>query len=167
MLSRTVLGDLQREMESTRRALSRVPGDRLDFRPHERSWTLGELSAHLANLVAWQLSMLRDDAYDLAAPLPDDRGRPGDVDEILERFDRDVETLLEEVAAADDETLRRPWTLRNGEEEVFTLPRIAVLRSAGLNHMIHHRGQLTVYLRLVGAPVPGLYGPSADEGMEG
>lgn len=156
------LADIDEELAGTRRMLERVPGESLDWRPHEKSWTLGELATHVTNLLRWQAGILRSDEYDLA--VEDERpGVPPDPDALLERFDAAAAELRTALADADDASLGAPWTLRDGEEEIFTVPRLAAFRSAGVSHMVHHRGQLSVYLRLLDVPVPGVYGPSADE----
>jgi uncharacterized damage-inducible protein DinB len=162
MSKHPALGDLDQELRSTRRMLERLPEHRFDWRPHERSWTLGELATHVANLVGWQTQILATDRFDLAT----DVTRSGAFESsaaLLARFDENVAALRAALAGAPDDALGAPWTLQRGEQVLFTLPRLAALRSMGLNHLIHHRGQLSVYLRLLDVPVPGLYGPSADE----
>lgn len=156
------LGDFDHELLNTRRCLERIPDTHWDFRPHERSWTLGEIAVHLARLPVWPRLTLEQDSLDLAAR-PKDPEAPRSRAEVLDLFDRNVAALKEALARADDAVLRRPWTLRMGERSLMTAPTVASLRQWGISHMIHHRGQLTIYLRLAGAPVPGLYGPSADE----
>jgi len=162
-LSSSFLGELDYEMANTRKALERVPTDKLKWQPHAKSMTLGRLASHIAEMSIWGTRTIRTTEYDFAVggrlrtDLPSTR-------EILEAFDKNLAEARETVAAAGDDALREKWTLRRGDQVVFSLPRIAVLRSMVLNHIIHHRGQLTVYLRLNDVPVPGLYGPSADEG---
>jgi uncharacterized damage-inducible protein DinB len=159
-LKTVALGDLEHELSQTRRVLERVPDEHLGWRPHPKSWPLGSLALHVATLPAWNTTTLTTEMHDLAG-----MGRnapPASRDEILATFDRSVAGLKAVWEAAGDAALGVPWTLRFGEREIFTLPRGAVLRS-GMSHLIHHRAQLTVYLRLLDVPVPGLYGPSADE----
>jgi uncharacterized damage-inducible protein DinB len=162
-LSSSFLGELDHEMANTRRTLERVPTGKLAWQPHAKSMTLGRLASHIAELPIWATRAIRSTEYDFAAG-----GRVrldlGSTQEIVEAFDKNVAEAREAVAGASDEALREKWTLRRGDQVVFAMPRIAVLRSMVLNHIIHHRGQLTVYLRLNEAPVPALYGPSADEG---
>lgn len=161
MTGALLLPEFDHEMANTRKALERIPGDRLDFRPDPKSWTLRELAAHLANLPSWVSITLTTTELDLAQPF---ERRPTETkDQILAAFDASVAAARAALAPAGAGDLGVPWSLANGGREVFTMPRGAVLRSFVLNHVVHHRGQLTVYLRLVGAPVPGLYGPSADE----
>ncbi|MDX1568414.1 MAG: DinB family protein [Longimicrobiales bacterium] len=157
------LGDLEREMNATERVLKRVPEDELDWRPHERSWTLGELAAHVANLLSWAKRAIEDDEYDMAAPGSVGGKRPESTDEILDTFYGLKADVVKALGDTDDATMSEPWTLRQGDRELFTLPKAAVLRTWSLSHMIHHRGQLTVYLRLLDVAVPPTYGPTADE----
>lgn len=157
----TFLPEFDAEMANTRRVLASVPGDRFDFKPHEKSYSLRDLSTHLANLPSWTGITLSTRELDLG--LEFERFVPSTTGDLVAHFDRHVaegRAALEAASAAD---LEAPWTLRAGEHEIFTMPRAGVLRSFVLNHMIHHRAQLTVYLRLLDVPVPGMYGPSADE----
>lgn len=162
-LAQIALGDLDHELRTTRRVLARVPMDRADWKPHERSMTLGQLAAHLAGVPAWGTMTLTTEELDFAQPTPRPPA-PTTTDELLATFDVGAARLQELVAAAGDEALRERWTARNGEHVVFALPRVGVLRGFILSHMIHHRAQLGVYLRLLDVPVPSMYGPSADEG---
>lgn len=154
------LGDLEQEIGSTRRVLEAMPADRMDFRPHEKSWTMGELATHIANIPTWTPSILTEEEYDLASgPPPADESLARD--EVLETFDANVAKQREALAGVDD--FARPWTLRKGDHVIFEMPRMMVFRVMGISHMIHHRAQLTMYLRMLDVPVPGMYGPSADE----
>jgi len=161
-LKQAVLGDLDHEISTTRRVLERAPEDRYGWRPHDKSWTLGELCAHLQNLVSWNRMILEQDGFDLAAK-PPPRTVPQNTEQLLRQFDEQKKALDETVAAIDDEALGGTWTLRRGDQVIFARPRAAVLRGMGISHMVHHRGQLSVYLRLLDVPVPATYGPSADE----
>lgn len=155
-------GDLERELELTRVLLERVPEDKLNWRPHEKSWTLGELAGHLANLPTWQTEMLSQAGIDIEASNPS-QPAPESTGEILKRFDENAGVLRESFAETDDSALGEDWTLRGGERVLWVRPRAAVLREWGISHIIHHRGQLTIYLRLLGVPLPPIYGPTADE----
>jgi uncharacterized damage-inducible protein DinB len=158
-----LLAEFDREASLTRRVLARVPPERLDWQPHVKSMTLGRLVAHLADLPAWGTALLATNAYDLSER-PAAAQDHGTVAEALARFDRNVATMREAIVQRTDGELLAPWTLRSDGRELFTLPRLLALRSLLLEHSTHHRGQLTVYLRLLDVPVPALYGPSADEG---
>lgn len=163
-IRRLALADLEHEMAQTRRVLERVPDEHFDWKPHEKSSSLGKLAAHIANLPWLARAALRGDELDVATvPRPDPAAAPKNREEILAKFDAELAELSAALDAADDATLMQRWTLRNGERVVLTLPRMGAIRGMGISHVIHHRAQLTVYLRLLDVPVPGLYGPSADE----
>lgn len=165
MIRDVAFGDVAHELANTRRMLAAAPEKHWEWHPHEKSWSLGELATHVANLVGWQISILAQPEFDLAnSPPPREAAQPS---ALLAEYDARADTLLKALAGASDDTLAAEWTLRNGKEVLFRMPRTAALRSFGLSHMIHHRGQLGVYLRLLDAPVPGIYGPSADEASGG
>lgn len=157
-----LLSEYDHEMANTRRALANIADEALSFRPHERSWTLAELATHVANVPNWLVMTLAGPEFDLGGNV-DHPEVPSDTRELLARFDQAVAAGREALSTTPEAALAEAWTLRNGDHVLFTLPRSAVIRTTILNHMIHHRGQLTVYLRLTGAPVPSLYGPSGDE----
>ncbi|HKQ78760.1 MAG TPA: DinB family protein [Blastocatellia bacterium] len=164
-ISASLLPEFDQEMANTRRALERVPDDKFDWKPHEKSWAMGGLATHLANLPIWTVYTIKQDSLDLAPP----GAGPLKVEpkntrqEILENFDKNVADARAALVGASDEELLKPWTLLKGGVTLMTLPKIAVLRGFVMNHIIHHRGQFTVYLRLNDIPVPSIYGPSADE----
>lgn len=162
----SLLPEFDQEMASTRRALERVDESQLAWQPHERSMTLGRLASHLAELPGWAATTIAEDSFDLAPvdrPSTYNPANFGSRQEILDAFDKSVATARAGIAKTDDARMFQPWTLKKRGETVFTLPRVAVLRSMLFSHVIHHRGQLTVYLRMAGALVPAIYGPSADE----
>ncbi len=161
-IAHALLSEFDHEMTNTRRALAAVPEADAAWKPHEKSFSLGSLALHLKNLASWVNYTLEHDALDLDQPWPPQHFRT--TDQLLEEFDAAVASARAVLAGTDDAAFMAPWTLRKGDHVIFTMPRIAVLRSFVMNHSIHHRGQLTVYLRLLDVPVPGLYGPSADEG---
>lgn len=153
-----------REAASTRRVLERIPEGRTSFRPHAKSWTLGELGLHLANIPFWAVLTVERDELDLAPPggPPFSPPRFESAAAALAMFDGNVARARDALAKADDAALARPWTLLHGGKVVSSLPRGQVLRQMVLDHTVHHRGQLTVYLRMCDVPVPAIYGPSAD-----
>jgi uncharacterized damage-inducible protein DinB len=156
------VGDLEQELRTTRRLLERVPDEHLDWKPHPKSMSLGSLATHIANLLFWQTTTVQQSEFDLAGgppPLASLASR----EELLRRFDENAAALKQAVSAMDDAALGEPWTLRRGEQTLLRLPRAAVLRTMGISHIIHHRGQLSVYLRLLDVPLPPIYGPTADE----
>jgi uncharacterized damage-inducible protein DinB len=159
-----LLPEFDHEMGTTRRLLERVPDDAMDWAPHERSMTLGALAAHLVDIPRWTSALIDRDGYDVAADGADRRKAPTGREALLAGFDRHASAARAAIAPVTDAELAAPWTLRDGDTELFTLPKIVALRSFLLNHLIHHRGQLSVYLRLRNIPVPSIYGPSADEG---
>jgi uncharacterized damage-inducible protein DinB len=158
------LSEFEHEMRVTRRLLERVPHHEAGWRPHPRSMSLGELAAHLADVPRWAPSILRSSGYDMAAGPSGPPPAFEASEALLESFDRHVATARQALASASAATLAQPWTLRSGAHEVFTQPKAGVLRRFLFSHVVHHRGQLSVYLRLRGVPVPAIYGPSADEG---
>jgi uncharacterized damage-inducible protein DinB len=164
-MNEPLLQELDQELANTRKVLARVPMDRYDWKPHERSLSLGDLSNHVARLPAWGAATIQSESLDLdptvggfEPPSPAE-----DTEGLLAIFDSTAGEFREALEEASDEVLLAHWTLGKGGQEFFTMARITVLRWMILNHLIHHRGQLTVYLRMNDVPIPALYGPSADE----
>jgi uncharacterized damage-inducible protein DinB len=152
-------------MALTRRLLERLPDQAFAWRPHEKSYGLGGLATHLAQLVHWGNAILDRDSYDLAEAV---RSRPAERasrTEVLELFDRHAAAVRRSLLEKTDAELLAPWSLKRGDHLLMSLPRLAALRRFLIHHMIHHRGQMTVYLRMQGVPLPPMYGPTADEGM--
>ena len=156
-----LLPEFDHEMANTRKALERIPEDQLAFKPHEKSWTLRELAGHVAQVPGWLTMTLETSELDVSQPFP--QRKLDTKADILATFDAALAGARPALEAASADDLMAPWTMKMGEETVFSMPKIAVHRSFVMNHMVHHRGQLTVYLRLSGGSVPALYGPSADE----
>jgi uncharacterized damage-inducible protein DinB len=157
-----LLAEYDHEMGTTRKLLERIPEDKLFWKPHDRSRTLGELSTHLSGLPQWGGTILNDSSFDLASG-PPSATAPTSRTAVLDQFDAAVKNTRAAMEKSDAEYAAR-WSLKRGGQEMFSMPRVAAFRSFILNHMIHHRGQLSVYLRLTNVPVPAIYGPSADEG---
>lgn len=161
--SRAILPDLQQELATTRRVLERVPVEtHFDWKPHAKSFSLGQLAGHVSNVPMWGTMTLHTEGMDFAQPMPpqpEARTREA----LLAHFDERVRELVAALSAADGEALGVTWTARRGDHVIFALPRAAILRGIVVNHMIHHRGQLSVYLRMLDVPVPSMYGPTADE----
>ena len=163
-LKDALLPEFDHEMATTRRLLERVPDGEFGWQPHEKSMTLGRLAAHIANLPFWMSMTLETTVFELDSLPPDSqRHVPESQAAVLKDFDAKVGTARARLAAALDAELLTPWTLKKGGQEMFTMPRISALRGFVMNHIIHHRGQLSVYLRLKNVPVPPIYGPTADE----
>lgn len=162
-LTEQILTELRQEAATTRKMLERVPQASFAWQPHEKSMTLGRLAAHVAGLHGtWLKTALSQDEFDLADSLP---LKAESVSDILEAFDQNVSDAIELLQNQADERLFTPWRLKRGGQVLFEMPRWAVLRSMVINHIIHHRGQLSVYLRLLDVPLPSVYGPTADEPM--
>jgi len=165
-LTELFLDELEREAAGTRHALQRVPEGRNDWKPHERSMPLGSLATLVAAMPSWIVNTIKLDELDLNPP---NGSRPKPLEwrtreELLQALDRNVEQAREALANTTDEHLMTPWRLLVAGRVVSEQPRHVVIRDAVFNHLAHHRGQLTVYLRLNNASVPAIYGPSADEG---
>lgn len=159
-----LLPEFDQEMAVTRLVLERLPEHAFGWRPHPRSFDLGTLASHLAQIPRWGTSILNRDAHDLDVAGAPPASLP-DVATILDRFDHHVRDVRRRLVEMTDAELAATWTLRRGSQIVLTMPRIAAVRSFVLHHSIHHRGQLTVYLRQHDVSIPPLYGPTADEQM--
>jgi uncharacterized damage-inducible protein DinB len=165
-ISEALLPEFDQEMANTRRTLERIPEDKFGWKPHEKSMPLGDLAVHLATMVEWTAEAIKRDSLDIAPeggpayeqPKANSRG------EIIEMFDKGVAVARAAIERASDEEFGKSWTLLSGGKEILTRPKISVIRDFVMNHSIHHRAQLGVYLRLNDIPVPAIYGPSADEG---
>jgi uncharacterized damage-inducible protein DinB len=165
-ISEALLPEFDQEMANTRKTLERIPEDKFDWKPHEKSMPMGELAVHLATMPGWAAETINKGSLDIApvdgppyeAPKVSSRG------EIVEMFDKSVATARAAIEGVSDEELLKPWTLLFGGKEVLTRSKVAVIRDVIMSHSIHHRAQLGVYLRLNDVPVPAIYGPSADEG---
>jgi uncharacterized damage-inducible protein DinB len=165
-LSETLLLEFDAEMASTRRTLERIPEDKLTWKPHEKSMLLGRLAGHLAELPGFGVNALTTDKFDFAASRPADF-KPlvaQSQKQVLEIFDKKVAEARAAIAATSDEEWAKNWTLSMGERKIFSGTRQSAVRRMLMNHIIHHRAQLGVYLRLTGVQVPSIYGPSSDEG---
>jgi uncharacterized damage-inducible protein DinB len=162
-----LLPEFDQEMANTRKTLERVPNDKLAWKPHPKSFAMGALGTHIANMTGWMVDTIAKDSFDIAPPgAPPYKEEPAaSQKELLEKFDKNVTAARAELAGSSDEHLLKPWSLLAGGKTLFTMPRIACIRSFVMNHTIHHRAQLGVYLRLNDIPVPSIYGPSADEGQ--
>jgi uncharacterized damage-inducible protein DinB len=156
-----ILQELEQEAQTTRRVLERVPGNQLTWRPHDKARTLGELALHVA-IVPGGVAELVTSPSPAQAPRFIDP-TPKNASELVPALAESIAKAKRLLSGMSDATLMATWRMMQGERELFAVPRIAMLRSIMLNHWYHHRGQLTVYLRALGVPVPSVYGPSADE----
>jgi uncharacterized damage-inducible protein DinB len=165
-ISQSMLPEFDLEMANTRKTLERVPEGKPDFKPHQKSMPMGRLAGHLTEMPMWAMITLGQDELDIN-PAGDAPFQPYVMqsrDHALVKFDDDVKKARAMLASTSDEAMMKAWTLKNGAQTIMSLPRVAVMRSFVMNHMVHHRAQLGVYLRMNDVPVPSLYGPSADEG---
>jgi uncharacterized damage-inducible protein DinB len=159
-ISDTLAAEFQQEAATTRQLLERLPEDKLSWQPHDKSMPLGRLATHIAELPSWTKITLKQDVLDVEGFNPTILES---VPEILELFDKNTAECLATLADTPDEEYSKTWAMRQGDKEVFSAPKGAVMRSFVMNHLVHHRGQLTVFLRLNDVPLPMTYGPSADD----
>ena len=168
-IGQMMLGEFDQEMQSTRKTLERCPDDKWSWKPHEKSGTVGWLASHVGTVPEWITMTINTEELDYA-PVNGPSYEPPKIanrKELLAAFDKGSAEARAALAAVSDQEIMKGWKLLAGGKEIFTMPRVACIRGMCMNHMIHHRAQLTVYYRLLGIPVPGLYGPSADEGQPG
>ena len=164
-ISEVLLPEFDQEMATTRKVLERIDDGALDWKPHEKSMSMGDLATHLVNIPSWTGMTIKTDSFDVSPPggeafhIPPVTSRK----EALEMFDRNVTDARAAIAGAGDDVWMQPWSLLAGGQVAFTMPKAAVMRGFVLSHGIHHRGQMSVYLRLRDIPVPSIYGPSADD----
>ena len=159
-----LLPEFDQEMATTRRVLERVPDDRLAWKPHPKSFSMGDLASHIVNSIKWTDMTMNQTEFDLASVAPEQLNQVAKSRaELLAWFDANAAAARQALGKSDADYFV-PWTLKQGTQEFFTMPRYNCIRSFLLNHIVHHRAQLGVYLRLNDIPVPAMYGPSADEG---
>ena len=154
--------EFENETQTTRKHLERLPNDKLDWRPHEKSFTASGLASHIVELISLGESVLKTDELDFD-PATYKPYRTTSVVDLLKTFDDNVASCKQALAAAHDESMAQPWRFKIMDRVRFEKPKAVAFRDFSLNHMIHHRGQFSVYLRLLDVPVPGSYGPTADE----
>ena len=166
-IAASILPEFEMEMANTRKTLERIPSDKFDYKPHGKSMTMIGLATHITNMIGWGTTTLTQDEFDVQPPgAPPYKEEPASsVANLLEKFDQGIVACRAALVATSDEAMMKPWSLLSGGQAIFTQPRGGVFRGMILNHLIHHRAQLSVYLRMNDVPVPALYGPSADEGV--
>ena len=162
-IAKSMLPEFDHEMASTRKTLERIPEDKLSYKPDPKSMSLGQLAAHIVEMTGWGTMTLQTDSLNM------DPGTHTPLvltsrEQAIQEFDKNLHGLRAALSSASDEDMMKTWTLTIGGTPLFSMPKAAVMRTMIMNHIIHHRAQLTVYYRLNGVPVPALYGPSADEG---
>jgi uncharacterized damage-inducible protein DinB len=160
-IAQMLLPEFDQEMANTRKMLERVPDGKFDYKPHEKSMTLGRLAAHTCEIASYASATIRVERMDFTGE--EKPFSPATRKELLDAFDKYVAESREMLSKATDEDLMKIWTLTYKGNQIFSMPRSAVLRSMVMGHLIHHRAQLGVYLRLNNVAIPGMYGPSADE----
>lgn len=160
-----LLPEFDHEMATTRKCLERMPEDKADWKPHAKSFALGPLCLHLAEMPGWATMTLTSTELNFSPPdgKKYESAKYESKAQVLKLFEENVAAARAEIAKASDADFMVNWSMRNGDTTYFTLPRVAVVRTWVMNHIIHHRGQLSVYLRELDVPVPSIYGPSADE----
>jgi uncharacterized damage-inducible protein DinB len=165
MIRDALLPEFDQEMANTRKTLERCPEEKFGWKPHPKSFSMAALATHIANMTGWAVDVVEKDAFDIAPPgAPPYKEEPAaSREELVALFDKNAAAARAALAGASDEHLAKTWSLLAGGETLLSMPRIACIRSFVMNHTIHHRAQLTVYLRLNDVPVPAIYGPSADE----
>jgi uncharacterized damage-inducible protein DinB len=164
-ISDALLPEFDQEMKTTRKCLERIPDDKFSYKPHAKSFSMHDLAVHIATMLGWGVTTLQSDNFDYA-PVGGEPYVPPKVTsnaELMAMFDKGAADFRAALAATENEAMMAPWSLLGGGVVIFTMPRVAVIRSMILNHIVHHRGQLSVYLRMCDIPVPAMYGPSADE----
>ena len=164
-IAELLLPEVDQEMATTRRVLERVSDDKLGWKPHDKSWSMGDLASHIVNMIKWTDVTMNQTEFDMAGVSPEQMNPAATSRaQLLEWFDANAAAARQAMARSDADYVV-PWTLKHGDKVFFTMPRYTCVRSFFLNHVIHHRAQLSVYLRLNDIPVPAMYGPSADEQM--
>ncbi len=165
-IGQSMLGEFDQEMQNTRKILERVPDDKWNWKPHEKSGTVGWLAGHIALLPGWTTMTINTEEFDYAPVGGQSSYQPPKIEnrkDLLAAFDKESAEARAALASVSDQDMMKTWKLLAGGNEIFAMPRVAVLRGVVMNHLIHHRAQLGVYFRLLDVAVPGLYGPSADE----
>ncbi len=163
-INEALIMEFRHEMANTRKILERVPYDKASWKPHEKSSSLTSLAFHIARIPQWVERVMTHEEFDVTAPGAFPKlDYPTNTSELLTFLDKNNSTALQHLEKAGNEELRKDWKFHRAGQVLFNLPRVATIRNMAFNHQYHHRGQLSVYLRLLNVPIPGMYGPSADE----
>jgi uncharacterized damage-inducible protein DinB len=163
-IAMALIAEMEHEAAVTRTCLERIPAEKFDWKPHEKSMSFGRLASHVAEMFAWTPSTMDHAELDFSK-MDYKPFEPSTTEELVEFLDKNVAEAIATLKSSADDRFMENWTMRNGETVYFTMPKVAVMRSFIMNHIVHHRGQLSVYLRLNDIAVPSIYGPSADEGQ--
>ena len=167
-IGQSMLPEFDEEMKNTRKVLERVPTEKWNWKPQEKSGTLGWMASHVGTIPEWITMTINTEELDYA-PVNGPSYTPPKIEnreQLLAAFDKGTAEARSALSGVSDAEIMKDWTLLAGGQKIFAMPRVACLRGMCLNHLYHHRGQLTMYFRQLGVPVPGLYGPSADEGQD-
>lgn len=164
-LKDALIAEMKHESSMTRKMLEKVPLDKKDWKPHEKSMTLGRLASHVAEITHWTSDIIHIDDFDFTKNYNFNPQNASSPEELIEIFQTNLDKAISDLSVMNDQDFDKTWTVRRGEQVMFQTPKKVALRGWAYNHLIHHRGQLSVYLRLLDVPVPGMYGPSADEKM--
>ena len=159
------IGELKHESSMSKKILEKVPLDKKEWKPHEKSMSLGRLATHVAENTHWVSNIIHIDDFDFMKDYNFKPAVAASSEELLKIFQTNLDEAIADLSTMNDNDFEKNWTVRRGEQVMSVTPKKIAIRGWGLNHMIHHRGQLSVYLRLLDVPVPGMYGPSADEKM--
>ena len=157
------IAELKHEASLTRKMLEKVPVEKKDWKPHEKSMSLGRLATHIAETIKWISNIRHIDDFDFAKHFNFKQHVAASQNELLQLFQTNLDNAVSDLSSMSDDDFNKIWTVRRGEQVMMQLPKKVAIRGWGFSHQIHHRGQLSVYLRLLDIPVPGMYGPSADE----
>lgn len=157
------IAELKHEASLTKKMLEKVPVEKKDWKPHEKSMSLGRLATHIAETIKWISNIRHIDDFDFARDFNFKQHVAASQDELLQLFQTNLDSAISDLSSMSDDDFNRIWTVRRGDQVMMQLPKKVAIRGWGFSHQIHHRGQLSVYLRLLDIPVPGVYGPSADE----
>lgn len=157
------IAELKYESSLTKKILERVPMDKKDWKPHEKSMSLGRLATHVAENTHWASHIINIDDFDFMKDFNFKAHVAGSIEELMQLFQTNLDNAIKDLSSMNDEDFNKTWTVRQGEKVMSAVPKKVAIRGWSISHMIHHRGQLSVYLRLLDVPVPGMYGPSADE----
>ena len=162
MIRQALMREIEHEGSQTKRILERIPTDNFNWKPHEKSREIGQLAIHVAQIPAWTSRILAATDFDMLT-FKRDSPEIKSAGELVDISNTNIQKAVEDLQKASDENIMEMWTFKRGEQVIFSLPRAAAIRAMSMNHLVHHRGQLSVYLRLLNIPVPGMYGASADE----
>jgi len=164
-LKDSFISEMKHEAAMTRKMLDRVPWDKKDWQPHEKSMTAGRLATHITETLQWIPRIHEIDDFDFLVHFSFKRYTAETKEELMQLFQANLDEAIRHLSAMNDDDFDKSWTVRRGEQVMFNIPKKVAVRSWGFSHQVHHRGQLSVFLRLLDVPVPGMYGPSADERM--